>query len=160
MYYALFVINKLLTSVCNINHCFSSVQEIIYCIVYLFCFGMFFLNHWMGEILENVFNSVIDKLNFILQPFLCLLVCWLPKDCQVRLLRQVCQYYSSLTGRYISVSLWQRHLQSKWRRSWIYTPFFFFFLKCSCSVVAHAGALLHVNKCLWNWVESFVNLEH
>lgn len=59
----------------------------------------------MGEILENIFNSVIDKLNFILQPFLCLLVCWLPKDCQVRLLRQVCQYYSSLTGRYISVSL-------------------------------------------------------
>lgn len=52
----------------------------------------------MGEILENILNSVIDKLNFILQPLLCLLICWLPNDCQVRALWQVCQYYSSLTG--------------------------------------------------------------
>lgn len=36
MYYALFVINKLLTCVCDINNCFSSVKEIIYCIVIYF----------------------------------------------------------------------------------------------------------------------------
>lgn len=36
MYYALFII-KLLTSVCNINHWFSSVQEIICCIAIYFC---------------------------------------------------------------------------------------------------------------------------
>lgn len=32
----------------------------------------------MGEILENILNSVTDKLNFILQPLLCLLIRWLP----------------------------------------------------------------------------------
>lgn len=41
-------------------------------------FFFFFLNHWMGEILENILNSVTDKLNFILQPLLCLLIRWLP----------------------------------------------------------------------------------
>lgn len=59
------------------SFCSSSVQEIIYCIViYFFDFVIFFLNHWMGEILEKktILNSVMDKLNFILQPLLCLLI--------------------------------------------------------------------------------------
>lgn len=54
----------------------------------------------MGAILENVFNSVTDKLNFILQPlavFTHLLVTkWLPGEAAVT---GVCQYYSfSLVG--------------------------------------------------------------
>lgn len=104
----------------------------------------------MGEILENVFNSVIDKLNSILQPLLCLLVCWLPNDCQVRLLRQVCQYYFTpfpillLTGWCIKVLVFDRDACNQNEGDPESTlPF-----KCSCSVVAHAGALLHVNKCL------------
>ena len=142
MYYALLIINKLLTSVCNKNHCFSSVQEIIYCIVIYFFWRFFFFYHWMGEILEN--NSVNNKLNLFCSHF-CLHICWLPCDCQVRVLWQVWQYYSSLT-QCKSISLWQRHLWSKWRRSWIYSS-----LKVQPSVAEHAGALLHVNKGLWNW---------
>lgn len=56
------------------SFCFSSVQEIIYCIViYFFWFYAIFkkkksLNGRDSG--KKSFNSVIDKLNFILQPLL------------------------------------------------------------------------------------------
>lgn len=73
-------LTNILTSVCNISHCFSSVQENIYCIAIYFCF---LITEW-ERFWKISFNSVINKLNLILQPLVCLLICWLPNDSQVR----------------------------------------------------------------------------
>lgn len=53
----------------------------------------------MGEILEHIFNSVIDKLKLYTQDSnnFCLLIFWLPNDCQVTAMWQLCQYYWCLS---------------------------------------------------------------